>query len=157
MNMEKFAHVAVIIGCMTAIAVTLERRLGPPALESQSSSLVGNSLSIPNLDWRASPRHSVVAFSSSCNFCRASIPFYRRLGEQGKNPLIILTPANDNEAQRLLTAQGVKARAVVKLDLKAYSIRITPTLLVVDSQGKILRAAQGRLDAEKEEQFLSHN
>ncbi len=102
----------------------------------------------------------VLALSNKCHFCTESAPFYQRLsGEltQRENVrLVAVFPQEVSEAQQYLSGLGVQIGDIRKATLNSIGVNGTPTLIIVDSNGKVKQSWVGRLSAERESEVLRH-
>jgi hypothetical protein len=98
----------------------------------------------------------VVVLSSSCQYCTASMPFYRRLAEldvvrngQVRFGVIGLQP--DPVIREYMASNGLDVRTLVHVSAGGVAVQATPTLLITDSQGAVTRSWAGRLPPADEE------
>jgi hypothetical protein len=92
----------------------------------------------------------VIALSSSCRFCLASVPFYQRLTELkkaggGKTRLVAVFPQTAAAANAFLAHNNISADVVASVSLEETGIEATPSLLLVNSLGTVQRQWTGML------------
>lgn len=102
----------------------------------------------------------VLVLRTGCPYCEASMPFYRRLSalhSQGslKAHLVALFPGPGDEARSFLDKNGVDIPAVGGVDLEAMHVQGTPTLILVDRDGRIDDSWLGQLSSLKESNVIS--
>lgn len=92
----------------------------------------------------------VAAVSQVCSFCEKSYPFYRALQEKADFRLIVAREPLDYFYER-----GFAKNTVYIADFKKLNISGTPTLVLLDSSGKIQKVWQGFLSLEKEKEVFA--
>jgi thioredoxin-related protein len=108
-------------------------------------------------NWSSYPKTLVIAIRRGCPYCDASMPFYRQLGEQERSNMIrahvlVVMPNDASSGGSLLSKYDVEVQTIFSQRLGALKVAGTPTVLLVDSSGRIERAWVGQLPptAEKE-------
>lgn len=152
------ANVALIIGVVIASAELLHRRTEAARPEpTQIPKLVGSRLAISGVRFSETRNSLVIVMSTSCHFCKDSLPFYRRLSEQTDRPfeLVTILPQSVTESSDYLDKAGIKAEKVISANLGPMGIWATPTLLLVDRGGTIKDVWVGRLDQGGERSVLT--
>jgi hypothetical protein len=153
-RLESLSNIAVIVAAV-ALCVVLVRSQWPSDQSGSPQALEGSTIDIAALTSAPAKRNLVMVLSQTCHFCEKEMPFYRSLGElklDGKAALVAVFPPNEPEPAKFLAARSVRADHVVNSPLAGLQIRGTPTLLLVDANGKIERAWVGALapDGHKE-------
>jgi len=101
----------------------------------------------------------VLALSSKCHFCSESAPFYQRLNDEVAQlrdaRLIAVFPQEVDEAKQYLSALGVKIEDVRNASLNSIGVNGTPTLVIIDSKGRIEQSWVGKLSPEREAEVIS--
>ena len=119
----------------------------------------GAQVPLTGINWSESDESVVLALSNKCHFCTESAPFYQRLSSemaQRKNVRIIAVfPQDVGDAKKYLSGLGVPIEDVRRASLDSIGVRGTPTLIIVDSNGKVKQSWVGRLSAERESEVLS--
>jgi thioredoxin-related protein len=162
-TLDTVANIAIIVVCVIAAGV-LGLRLydrfhapaGPPQVEKgeqydQLKQVVPAGAS----------RALVVAVQPGCHFCNDSLPFYKKLIDQRNQQssqvkFVAAVPSEEakpQESQKFSTA-GAQPDSVVKLDFAAVKVPGTPTLMLVDNNGKVLDVWVGKLDSGGEKEVL---
>ena len=85
------------------------------------------------------------------------MPFYKELTakSRGRLNVVAVLPQPQAEAKKFLQDAGVEANQVVTATPDAVGVRGTPTVLLVDGNGKVKQAWAGRLDQEGQENLLA--
>jgi len=92
----------------------------------------------------------VLAIRTGCPYCEASLPFYRQLGEQEKGNalhahVLIVMPNDAVSGSSFLRKDDVDVQVIFGQRLGALRVSGTPTVLLLDSSGRIERAWMGQL------------
>lgn len=161
-KVETVANAATIIAALLLSFVLIKVYLLPSALHSPSRSAfvttVGTSIKdrIAGVDWQKNGRTLVLALSTQCHFCTASAPFFRTLVEQSSNNVktVAVFPQSVDEAQKYLNGEGVRVDLVTQSSLNQIGISGTPTMLLVDSAGKVTNVWVGMLEPKEQEQVF---
>ena len=112
---------------------------------------VGDQLpSLPAYDWKAHDRTLVLALKNGCRFCEESIPFYRKLAELEKSNqidahLIAVFPDDLAAVSQLVETQQLAVEAFPGIELSQMKVEGTPTLILVDRQGRVSKVWIGEL------------
>jgi thioredoxin-related protein len=160
------ANIAIIVVCAIAAVVLIRNQFfpprpgpppgGPPMVE-KGDRLEPLKAVVP----AGTNRVLVVAVSPGCHFCNESMPFYKQLLDernQKSSPIkfIAAVPtesAKAEESQKFATA-GAQPDNLVHLDFAAIKVPGTPTLMLVDNQGKVLDVWVGKLDERGQKEVL---
>ncbi len=114
---------------------------------------VGDQLpSLPAYDWKAHDRTLVLALRNGCRFCEGSIAFYRKLAELEKSNqidahLIAVFPDDLAAVRQLVETERLAVEAFPGIELSRVKVEGTPTLLLVDRQGRVSKIWIGELAA----------
>jgi thioredoxin-related protein len=162
--LEMGANASIIIAAILFSAVLAKTYLGqPPERKDQPSpppvtqKLVqkGDVLNISKVDWR-NGQTLLLALSTSCHFCTESAPFYRRLmKEHGDTRLVAVFPQENGEGERYLSNLGVRVDEVEQASFGDPGISGTPTLILVDSGGKVIGKWEGALPPTREGEVIA--
>lgn len=111
---------------------------------------------LDGVDYGGYSRTVLVALSSTCKYCTASVPFYKSLAElrQSSDRRVQLVAVSWEETARIssyLSSHGFIPDHVVSIAPGRLPIRGTPTLVILDSAGRVLESWQGRLSRSAEE------
>lgn len=161
--LEMGANGAIILTAILLSVVLVKTYLGqapqkkdqpsPPPV-TQKLLQKGDVLNIPKVNWR-NGKTLLLALSSSCRFCTDSAPFYRRLmKDRGETRLVALFPRGSGEGESYLSNLGVKVDQVEQASLEELGISGTPTLILVDTGGKVIRKWEGALPPTSESEVI---
>ena len=95
-----------------------------------------------------------------CHFCEASFPFYRQLNDLEKGNslrahLLVVMPNDKDAGASELKSAGLTVDGVFDQSLDSVKVSGTPTLLLVDAQGRIAQAWIGKLSSQREKNVIS--
>jgi thioredoxin-related protein len=165
-TLDTVANIAIILVCAIAAFILIRNNFfnknqqaggpRPPEVE------VGEQFdALRQVVPAGADRALVVAVSPTCHFCTESMPFYKRLiderNQKGSNTKVIAAvPVEEAKAeeQKTMTGSGVSPDALVTLDFKEIKVPGTPTILLVDNQGKVLDVWVGKQESSGEEEIL---
>jgi hypothetical protein len=162
--LERFTTAAVLVAAVLVIWVTVRDRVHPgsgrgedPASVAQS--LTGKSLPLPPGSPRGKSATVVLVVSSSCHFCSESMPFYRRLAavdsvSAHEMEMIAVDPENPADGKEYLSRNGVPVAAIISKSLRAMGFMATPTLVLLDGQGRVTHVWVGELNAHGQKDVL---
>jgi hypothetical protein len=172
-KIELASHIAIII-VATLISVVLVKNYLLPDSKTKSNAgnntaiasntgeagIVGKAISLPDTDWKRSDRTLVFVLSTGCHFCTESASFYKELvqkrAKQGNTRLVAVLPQPVDAGRKYLSDLGIAVDDVRQLPPNSIGVHGTPTLLLVNKDGVVTNAWQGKLPPSKETEVLSH-
>lgn len=119
---------------------------------------IGQEMTVPGIDWKASPQSLVMVLSTTCRYCLESAPFYRELlRHQGRGwRVLAVFPQAEEQARAYLSEQGYRVDEVRQLQLGALGVFSTPQLLLVNASGRLQQQWIGRLPPTDEKDVAEH-
>lgn len=163
--LEVGTNVAVLLAAMTVIAFFAVGYFNPKKVQpkkeipqpSQTKLQAGQVFPrVGGIDYNEAPRTLIIMMSTKCRFCVASLPFYERMMDEknyGKESIHIVAafPNSPDEVKEFVVEKQFSVETVAGLDLAEVGLLFTPTLILVDKSGKILKSWAGQLtpDGEK--------
>ena len=169
-KLDTAANIAIIVVCILAVAILInsnvyhflpsfqQRPPGAPPEAAKGETLAALRAVVP----AGSEKALVVALSPTCHFCNDSMPFYKQLMDkrnESNSPVKVIAavpqPAAKEAEEKNLAEHGVQPDAVVHVDFAKIKVPGTPTLLLVDNQGKVLDVWVGKLDEAREREVLA--
>lgn len=155
------ANIAIIVVCIVACTVLIRNQFFPPAPPPPPGS-VQEGESLPALGAvvpAGADKALVMAVSPQCHFCNESLPFYKQLGDKPSRnvKLVAAVPSPEMRDQELkaFTDSGVKTDAVVPIDFRSAKVQGTPTLMLVNRGGKVLKVWVGKLEAREQQEVIA--
>jgi hypothetical protein len=143
----------VLIGLACVIGYHYLQARRTPENPPPISPKVGDQLArLPAYDWKAHDRTLVLALRNGCRFCEESIPFYRKLAELEKSNhldahVIAVFPDDPAAVRQLLETHQLAVEAFPAIELSHVKVDGTPTLILVDRQGRVSKVWIGELEA----------
>lgn len=157
--LDKVANIAVVIGVVVFLVLAARGDFSHRTVKAPnpSTAVIGKTISLPGVQWAQSEESLVLGISASCHFCKDSLPFYKQLASQaqGKVNVIAVLPQEQKEADAFLQGAGIANVQVVSQNLGKIGVYATPTLLLVDSSGKVKDSWVGELDAARQKKLLA--
>lgn len=158
-KVEAIANVIVIVAALLVGYVVLTRYVA--AYRAPRSVEAGDRLaSFPGLNWNQYRHTLVLALNTGCHFCEESVPFYRRLADTqesgGSDLAIVAVFPNDREMVRQFMLQGrLSIPSVAGTPLEKLRVVATPTLILVDREGRVERSWIGTITHSEELDLLT--
>lgn len=105
--------------------------------------------------WSKHRRTLVLALRSGCHYCEQGTPFYKRLVQMQASSgvdfgLLAVLPDDAEAAQGYMTSEGLGLTFEPGIALDKAGIRFTPTLIVVNPDGQVVKSWVGVLSAKQE-------
>jgi hypothetical protein len=129
--------------------------------EDEEGSAVGQTVApLRGYSWSSHPETLVIAVRRGCPYCDASMPFYRQLGEQERSSrlrahVLLVMPDDASYGSGLLSKDDVQVQGIFGQDLHALNVLGTPTVLLLDSSGRIEREWVGQLPPSGEKDVMN--
>lgn len=125
----------------------------------RSSIQNGTKITLPDLNWSLSQQTLLLVLSTTCKYCTASAPFYRRLVNQvsltNGTRLIAVFPQDINESQEYFARLDIKIHTLRQALPASLGAKGTPTLLLVDNNGTVIRSWEGVVPPAVETEILA--
>ncbi len=158
--LERVAHLALLVSCVVWTArVIASYHMQPAAATPGSAYHEGSRITnTAALALARSPMTVMLVTRSSCPYCTASMPFYRRLvaAAHARNARVLAVtfePAAQNG--QYLASHGVVVDGVVEALANKITVSQTPTVIVVRSDGTVTNSWTGLLSSGGEDAILS--
>jgi hypothetical protein len=157
-RLEVIANISVIVASVVLVIFlgyqTWERH---KAAGGPAKRLIGTTLHLPGVDFASRRKTLVIAISTSCRFCEDSVPFYRKLAENTnvQTHLVAVLPQPQAVAQSYVRNSIATSIQTISAPLNSIGVNSTPTLLLVDADGKVKNAWLGKLDDSGQKQVQS--
>ncbi|HLH43740.1 MAG TPA: hypothetical protein VKV74_12175 [Bryobacteraceae bacterium] len=158
------AYVAVAAVCLVRVRsyVTSDHAGARTSPQAMAAKFVGTRVGVDQTSGSApSDVTLVVAMTTSCVYCKASAPFYRRLLEnvapdipRAVQTVAVMPEGKDRAADYLRDSLLLRFSSVVQ-DMPGLRVSATPTLLVVDREGIVRGAWVGMLDSSAEDEVVA--
>jgi thiol-disulfide isomerase/thioredoxin len=157
-KLEAGANVAIIVVAVLLGVVLVKNFLLAPSTLRAAEISAGTKVSLPGVDWGANRKTLVMVLQKGCHFCAESAPFYQRLaretsGQTGLRLLAVL-PQRTDEAKEYLGSLSVPVQDVMQATPDSLGVGGTPTLILVDDHGAVIKSWVGKLPADQEAEVL---
>lgn len=162
-TLDKLSHIAFILMCIAVTAVGVQRFATAAAGEARAAPegrvapiAPGTRLALHEALGPAGARGSVVlALSTNCQYCTASMPFYNRLQAldpiaSGRVRLSVMALQPEPEVREYLASHSLTIDRIVRFPDAGVSVRGTPTLILVNAEGQVVDSWAGRLRPDEE-------
>lgn len=153
---ERITNIAVILGvCLAGVFFYRGYRNNQPEAPRIGATLP----SLVGYSWQSNPQSLVLAIRKGCHFCEASMPFYKKLYDLEKRDglrakMVAVLPDTAADTHEVLGAQDLPVPSISGFDLLRLSVSGTPTLILVDENGKVEKTWVGQLDSQGEQSVL---
>jgi hypothetical protein len=161
-KVETLANVAIIVVALMIVAALGRQYLLPPGRNPPQRAAPakvpasGTPVALADVDWRGNGRTLLLVVSTACHFCTQSAPFYQRIvKEHGDVRLIALVPQPASEGQAYMKKLGLEVNDVRQVSFEGLGVGATPTLILVDGDGKVTNTWVGALKPDKENEVIS--
>jgi hypothetical protein len=157
-KIELLANVAIIVVAIMLGVVLVKRYFSPATpLEAAPAAPVGAKLQLPGVEWAKNNQTVVLALQEGCHFCSDSAPFYQRLAAEAARrniPVVAVLPQSVEVGRRYLDSLRVPLGDVRQATLGSLGVQATPTLMLVNGDGKVAEGWVGKLPPETESEVL---
>jgi hypothetical protein len=152
-------NVIVVLFAVVAIGVLVKNYLAPYGVRTSGAVVKGSTFpEIAGADYKLASRTLILALNVDCRYCTRSVPFYNSLAEArnerpGKfNIVAAFINPDAGLVQSYAEEKRLSVQTIAGVDLDKFGIHMTPTIVLVDSAGKVLDSWRGALqpDAERE-------
>lgn len=161
-KLEMVANVTIILFAVLFGAILINKYFVsvPDSRNSNAPQLeTGTKLNLGKVDWSSHKTNVVLAFSTTCSYCLASVDFYKQILQiRNANEdirLIVVSSQPQNEVEEFLDRRELEVDQVIQVTLSDLSINGTPTLISVDSNGLVQNFWVGRLPPDREQEVLA--
>jgi thioredoxin-related protein len=160
-QLEVITAVAVLLAAMAVLSALSWGYFVQRAIPSLQSGLQRGEFmpKLQNVDYSSSSQTLLLVMNTECHFCTESIPFYNQLAQSqtetsGSTHMIAIFPNQGEKVKQYTQKNRLQIDAVPGVDLRAFNISSTPTMILVDGSGKILDFWIGKLSEDTEREVL---
>ncbi|HEV7377333.1 MAG TPA: hypothetical protein VGN95_21630 [Pyrinomonadaceae bacterium] len=148
--------VVILIGVFFVKNYLLSPRSTPETVDYRIPS--GTKVSLPDIDWAQNGQTLLLVLEKGCRFCAESAPFYQRLTSETAAKsgvrLVAVLPQEVNEAKEYLSSLSVPIDEVRQAGLDTLGVKGTPTLILVNGKGEVMKSWAGKLPADEETEVI---
>jgi len=157
-SIETIANIAVILVAILVATVFVKNNFIKSA-PAPRQSMVGQTIKLDGIDAHAANVTVLLALSSSCRFCDASSAFYQRLtalrrDTGNKFQTVGVFRESVESAQEYLTKKGLIFDGVISNPTDDLKVHGTPTMLMVNSEGKVIKEWVGLMDDTEQKEAI---
>jgi hypothetical protein len=158
-RLEVTAYICMILVCIVSLALLIENRVkksyGPPTSAAPS---VGTRLDVP-APWSRAKTNIVVVMTSTCKYCRASVPLYKTVSDlvasqPREKSFYVVSPEDPKTIGEFLSQYGIRPQHVYQATFEKLGIQYTPTVYIVDAKGSVTKSVVGLMVGDVEDDFL---
>ena len=148
---SKYLHrglnIAIVLGCALLATVLAQRYYVTPRPSDRTVSVSG-------VDFSRSKKTLLLFLQQDCGVCIQSLPLYRKLVDTFQDPtnvqLVLITPTSPMEAAGFFEKEGLSFHTVLQGKSGLLGVRLSPTLILVDSSGTAYGQWIGELSTQQE-------
>src|SRR5215475_3811012 len=164
-RLDKVANIVLILTCALVIGNLARNyynsRKADPSLQPDIK--IGEVVKLPESETaerQSAPATLVMALSTHCGFCQASMPFYQKLSAfKNSSPVNVrmatVMSESKEEAEAYLKKYGIAADIVLSTPISQVGVNGTPTLLLLDRENRLVRSWVGQLNNSQESEVVS--
>jgi peroxiredoxin len=161
-QLERLANVAILVTAVVAICTWMWLYLqGRPATGLDSGALYATGETLPEIQLlpAAGHAHTLILFvHSQCKYCTEAMPFYRQilqLRDHSRQSVAVVALSREptRSLETYLKVQNLPVDGASSVPTE-FRLRLTPTILYVDSTRTINRVWTGRLTTAEEGEIL---
>lgn len=158
-HLDRIANVAILVAVAVFLTLVIRGEISRRTAASVRTPavLVGKTIRLLGVPFPAQRNSLVLGISTQCHFCNESLPFYKQLTDslQGRLDVFAVMPQAQTEAGKYLADAGLSAVHGVSSDLGSIGVYATPTLLLVNSHGKVKSVWTGKQDEAGQRKILA--
>jgi thioredoxin-related protein len=119
----------------------------------------GTNVALDDIDWAKNGQTLVLVLDTKCAYCTASAAFYQELtrtaAQKRSVELVAVLPQDVRESKQYLNDLNVSIDQVKQSAFDVLRVQGTPTLILVDQNGKVQQSWAGKLPPEQETEVLN--
>ena len=118
----------------------------------------GSNVSLSGVDWRKNGQTLLLVLDTKCPHCTASASFHQELASAAAQnrgvQLVAVLPQDMRESKQYLSNLNVAIDDVRQSGFDVLGVQGTPTLILVNQNGKVEQSWPGKLPPEQETEVL---
>jgi hypothetical protein len=154
-------NVVVVIFAVVAVGVLVKNYLAPQSGKTSAFAKGSAFPEIAGVDFKQAPRTLILALNVDCRYCTRSVPFYNSLAQarqENKGKFNIVSAFINNDAELVNSYaedKHLSVQTIAGVELEKFGIHMTPTIILVDSAGKVLDSWRGALQQDGEREVFA--
>ena len=154
-RLEVATNVAIILVCLLIAVIGVKKFLLPGPTVNMAGPAKGARIPIAGMDWSRTDRTLVLVLNTHSHYCSDSAQFYRTLLPEAsarKVQIVAVFPQPSEESRRYLAGLGlsISGLAIQVAPPGAALARGTPTVILADNRGLVVKSWVGKLSARGE-------
>jgi hypothetical protein len=151
----------VILFAIVAIGVLVKNHFAPQGVRNTVVKKGSVFPEIAGVDYKQTPRTLILALNVDCRYCTRSVPFYNSLAaarqENGDQVNIVAAFINKDPAlvKSYAGEKQLSVNSIAGVDFDKLGVHSTPTIILVDSTGKVLDSWTGELQPDGEREVFA--
>lgn len=161
-KIEVFTNIAIILVALVLSVVLIKKFLlsdETNANQPKKNIEVGEKVNFEQIDWSANKNTLLLVLSKDCRFCTESVPFYQKLNQElAQNPAVKIAavfPQDVSTSQDYLKTNRLEINQVYQANPSSLDVGGTPTMLLIDENGKVVETWFGKLVTDEEQKVLN--
>ncbi len=162
-NLETAVNITTLICIVSLIAFFGYRWISPQSQQSnyKEDFAEGKTLAeVPNLNEANYEKSVILILNTDCKYCNASLDFYRKLSntkyDVNSRQLTALFLQPEEIVNKYVKDKGFPIRVIPGADFEKLKIGLTPTIVIIDRQRRIIKSWFGQLKAEQEQEVINN-
>ena len=149
LSLDRLANIAIVAMGIVAVISTMRYFHARTVAHPDVLVPAGSRVALQHVNWAGNKLTVVFALSTECHFCSGNAALYRSIVDSLRathnGVTVALLPQQVVLSRQYLSALNVTPDQVVQNSIAAVGARATPTIIAVDSQGRVLKSWVGRL------------
>ena len=150
-------NIAIVL-VVVLIGIVAARNYLPSLRHRNYHVAAGSNVSLAGVDWRKNEQTLLLVLDTKCAYCKASAPFYRELARAAAQnrgvQLVAVLPQDIQESKQYLSDLNVPIDDVRQSSFDLLGVQGTPTLILVNQNGKVEQSWPGKLPPDGETEVL---
>lgn len=154
-------NVVVVVFAVVAIGVLVKNYFAPQGVKPSVAIAKGSALpEIAGVDYKLAPRTLILALNVDCRYCSKSVPFYRSLAEARQenadkfNIVAAFINKDSGLVKSYVEEKQLSVQSIAGVELEKLGVHMTPTIILVDSAGRVLDSWRGELQPDDEREVF---
>lgn len=159
-KMNLLANGLLVIAVLAVIGIAVGHYLREKPARDTPSLVTGSKVQLADVNWAENGQTLLLVLDISCRYCTESAPFYNTLVQEAtQSRAARLVAAFQQEAKYgrdYLHGLGVNVEDVRQVKISALGVRGTPTLILLDGSGSVVRKWVGKLAKWQELEVIAY-
>lgn len=156
LSLDRVANILTVVAAVTLIVFLAHRFFS--AFDSVSTlPPIGSKISIEGFSPGSAKNNVLIAMIKGCRYCEDSMPFYRNLGAKfatDHTTLYAVFPPDTKDADSYISSYGLNHVTLLYTRLSSIGVSGTPTVILTNSSGTVVKVWEGRLSATHEHELI---